>query len=408
MMVQNLVVVTSSILHTKIGAAYSRLHSYKQAVGDNFAFYVLELNQFSKSLINHSYKDPSIRNINFLEVPERQYNYFYRNIAKLINFSQAFRLVRFLRNSFDIKSTILLYSTSNFPLFLATIFLRIFYGYTVVIEKNELETGVALNVGMPNSLKTLPLFFFLPFKLLFALLIDLFTLLGSKIIVISSNLRKLYCYHKRLFEIPILASKRDFFQKRNNKIVETKITKFIYIGYFTLRKDAIFQLLKVVSKNQKLFRGKAEFHFIGDGTKKIKKKLEFFIFQNSLEDIVFFKPPIPYRDIPSELRNYDVAILLRKFNLQTHFGLATKLCEYLMSGIPVLTNDISDHNRYLTDGHDSFFIDKVSTNQIEDKIYSIISMKDKIEVMRKNCVETGLKYFEIDNFSQELVRVFSR
>ncbi|MBN2396278.1 MAG: glycosyltransferase [Candidatus Atribacteria bacterium] len=402
---KNILIITDSHLYQRVGAAYSRISCYKKALGDSCEFYSLDLNQFYISNRTTGFNRCDNSSLNFLNIQDKTDSYLYRNFINLFDFLRPSKLVKFVNQRFNKKNTIILLYTHNFLLFIITIiYLKFLYGYRVIIEKNELDTGKQLNVPLPKGYYLLLFIFLFPVKLLFAFLIDLSAFLGSAIIVISSGLFKIYRFHPNIYKIPVVVDFQKFEQSTNKP---NPLVKFVYMGTFTKKKDSIFLMFKAIKEIKEIILNEAEFYFIGNGTRTIKQQLEKYIRHHSLDQLIKIGKPIPYASVPQELRKYDVALLLRETNIQTRYGFSTKLGEYLAAGLPVLTSNVSDNMLYLRDEVDSFLVSELSLEQVKLKLGYILQNRQQLIRMKIEARETAKKYFDIENHAISLREIFA-
>lgn len=403
---KNIILVTNYSLHEKRGAAYSRICCYKDALGSEYRFFCFSLAQFVNRPESLNLQEKQNKGMAFHFFKGKVSGYFYRNILIHFDFIKPIKIIRYIVKNYSRKNTTLLVYSSHFMLFFFSILiLKLFLRYTIIIEKNELELGIILNTNFPKKIFIIPFILLYPIKLLFAFLIDLLTFFGNRIIVISKPLEKLYRFHPKLYRIPVLVDIKRF-EKQNKHNISYPI-KTIFLGTLTKKKDAVFELIHAIIENKSTFENKIELTLIGDGNKHILNNLEQKIEMYKLQKIVTINSPIQSEKVPNELIKYDVAILIRKKNIQTSFGFSTKLGEYLAAGLPVLTNDISDNKQYLKDGNDSFFINQVSINEISSKIKEIIESRDNLKLMRESARNTAKKYFSNLTYKEQLINIFS-
>lgn len=403
---KQIVIVTDYDLHLKSGAAFSRVSCYQGSLKDSYNFYSCEFNQFYQKRDYTEFITCELSSINFLPSKNRNDNYLYRNALKLFDFITPMRMICFIRKNFSESNSIILLYSSNFFLFIFTIVVLRFIGrYKVVIEKNEIESGIVLNSGLPANLFIIPFLVIFPFRLIFAILIDIFAFAGNSIIAISRNIYSIYSLNSNVYLIPILVD-IDRLRPHIKDVKNRHFIRFIYLGALTAKKDAIFKVLEAFNELKNNINNHASLSIIGEGSYKVKDKISNFILKNALGEIVKLCEPIKSHEVPDVLLKNDVGILLRERNIQTCFGFSTKLAEYLAAGLPVLTNDISDNALYLHDGLDSFFVESVSVEQISSKILEIIEKRDQLSKISKNANDVAKTNFEYSIYNDKLKRIF--
>ena len=89
---------------------------------------------------------------------------------------------------------------------------------------------------------------------------------------------------------------------------------------------------------------------VGSSTPEFRAELEREIDARALSNIRI-KDPIPYGEMSSLIRNYDVGIALYKNNcLGNYYCAPNKVYDYLMNGVPVVANDYPGLHKVLEEG----------------------------------------------------------
>jgi glycosyltransferase involved in cell wall biosynthesis len=401
---KNLLIITNYDLHHRQGAAFSRMNCYQKAIGDDFNVFSLEIGQFVKNVTIDDFNKKSNSGILFQE-PLPKAGFFRRNVIKHFDICGTIRLFKFILKNFSYKNSAILLYTSNFFLFVSVLFvLSYLKKYRVVVEKNELETGIILNSTPPPNLFSLVFLFLLPFQLLAGWLMDILTYRANAIIVISTNLEHKYRKHNSLRRIPVLVDIEIF------KPIQFSVTapiRFVYVGTISKKKDALLELIRSINKIKDKLSGKAVFHFYGSGSKYAIKAIKNFISANRLDSLIQIKGSVEHGKVPEILRQYHVAILIRKQNLQTRYGFSTKLGEYLACGLPVLANDISDNLLFLSNEHDSFIVKKITVEEISKKLPVICQNPAKLLSQSHGARRTATLDFDYNIFKSKLTSIFN-
>lgn len=353
--IHNIIVITSYNLLLKEGAAYSRILSYQKAVAPDFRFYILnskmrgsEICDFIREADNHAFEERS---------------YIYRIFLELFDFITPIIGIKKIKSNFEKeKTSILIYSSNFLQAFLSVIGLRFFLGYKVIFEKNESEIGIQLNIERPRGWALFLFTFLYPFKIIFALFLDLVPILCNQIIVISTRLERKYSIcKKKISLIPILVDTSMF---RESNLDYSQKVRFIYMGSLTIKKDNILEIVNSINRLSDKDKQRLVFDFIGSGNKKVIAKISSKIESYRLNDIITIKPSIPSSKVPEVLSNYNGAISIRERNIQTNNGFSTKLGEYLAAGLIVICNPISDINKYLVHKQNCLICEKENITQM--------------------------------------------
>lgn len=224
--------------------------------------------------------------------------------------------------------------------------------YKIVIEKNELKTAIAINktISSRNLFKTIGFILVKCMDFVTGVVTDILAIRFDGIISISTKMFNLYNkFNKQVIRIPIL-NNVDY------KNILSGKNSYFSIGYFGIlseQKDGIFTLLDAVIELNHQKKGTIFLKIYGNGLKEIISKLE-----RKIEDIGFisFENEMNQLEVEEKLREFDLLVVVRPRNLQTEYGFSTKLAEYLSSGVPVLTTNVSDNNKYIIDGKNGFIL----------------------------------------------------
>lgn len=148
-----------------------------------------------------------------------------------------------------------------------------------------------------------------------------------------------------------------------------------------------------------------ELHLYGPINKDTKKLLLNDIPEKfGIKDNVFYHGFVDQKNIINEMRKYNLLILPRPLNMQTHFGFSTKLSEYMVSGVPVLVTDVSDNGLYIKDGYNGFIVKPGDAKIMANKIlYIIDKYKQLVELIGMNALVTAKNNFFYANYSKSLV-----
>jgi glycosyltransferase involved in cell wall biosynthesis len=164
----------------------------------------------------------------------------------------------------------------------------------------------------------------------------------------------------------------------------------------------LIESLKQLNKNNPVI----ECNLYGPVHPSILKRMNRKIIKYELNGILKYKGNVNNNEIPAILAVHDLLLLPRKSNLQTKFGFPTKLAEYMASGVPVLSSDVSDISNYLTDGENGFLIKELKIKPLIDKIENIINNNERLSSIGKCGKETAFEFFNYRNYSDILYDFF--
>lgn len=306
------------------------------------------------------------------------------------------------------KRRYLLYNSTLANIILYLIFYKIVKKEKIFLEKNELKTAIALNrpVKSDSLLESLMLILIKLLVLLPSIISDFIAIFFNGLIVISTPLQKLYNpFRITLIRIPILANaQRTDIGHIDKKQKQKMAFKIGYFGIISEKKDGLFSLIdSIISLNDK----NIELSIYGTGNKYFLEKLKKFTVESNR---IKYCGLIESTQINMKLIEFDLLAFPRPSNLQTRFGFSTKLAEFLMSGVPVLTTDVSDNAVYLTDNYNAFVIKStktISQEILSQKILFIINMKEnELYQVGRNGYNTAINNFHPYHFSGVLKDFF--
>jgi glycosyltransferase involved in cell wall biosynthesis len=403
------VFLTSVDLYNFSGPSHTRILCYARSIASKGVPVVLTslLNNFEKDEKMLTFEDeifilgserkgksdsnktlPVIKEFNFISVQKY-----------LINLNSRFPLPQ--------DATYLLFP-NNFALTIITIFyLRIFKRNLVFIEKNELHTGVALNLQSPSGVKMILYYVGFLLQVVLSVLNDFFEIFFDGMICISSRMFKLYRrFYKDIILIPILADTSSQEYQITGKS-KTAFFKIGYTGTITEKRDGIFTLLKAIYLLSK-DNYQIECNLYGSITKSNHIKINYLIKKYQLNGKVRYYGNYNADLIKRIQSNQDLLILPRPANLQTNYGFSTKLAEYLSSAVPVLSTDHSDVSDFIKDGVNGFLLYNFNPVQLKNKIVEILNKRNILSGIGEKGRETAIAYFDFTVYSTKLFQFVTK
>lgn len=397
-MERKVIILTEYALDLQNGAAYSRMLCYSRACPDMlFRIYRMGLksekeNEFVRVTENLEIKKGCV-------YPN---SYTYRNFFKLFDFVAPLKLISQIRKESGKEPyTVLLYSSHFFLFLSAFLCFRFDKKVKLIVEKNELELGIVLNQSPAGGYQKYVSMALFPVKIVFAAIIDRMTRYADGIITISTGLERLYQKNKNLVTVPILVD-TDRFSASVEKMPGINL---LYIGALTKKKDGLSWLISMAGQIKSSLPDSYRIDLIGTGSKKVVHDLLRLIKDTGIEDKVRILPEVSSAMIPAIIGQYRFGLLTRSRNLQTKYGFATKLGEYLAAGLPVITTSISDNQIFLTDRIDSLIVG-FSDESLKDALMQCVSMTDE---QRNNMSDSArrlaLEKFHYRNYSHQLIKI---
>lgn len=295
---------------------------------------------------------------------------FFYSIMGVLKF--AVKLIKLKNNNSSDKIIVLLYPTSN-RILLPLVIICILFNVKVTHERTEYPF-LMRKKSILNSIRE---WIYLNLTLKFF----------NKLIVISTELKNLFkpFFNREIIIIPILVEPDRF---RINAKSKYKFPYIAYCGSLSIFKDGIdiliesFALIAEDYPDYKLV-------FIGNFEKVsdrsiIYKKIRFF----NLNNRIIFLGEIPRDKVYIYLKNARALLLSRPDNIQSRFGLPTKLAEYLITGNPTIVTSVGDIPLYIKDGESAFIAKPGDVESFSDKIKLVIDDY-------KNAVKVGSRGREI-------------
>lgn len=211
-------------------------------------------------------------------------------------------------------------------------------------------------------------------------------------IVISNELEKIAkrygSFHTHIIKIPILIDK---------SIIQDKYCHpkpYIFHGGTMLeRKDAIISTMKAFAKASKTLHKSIDFILVGP-TSPHQNELNQIIQENHLEKNVFFKGPLPHKEVIKFQNGASLSILNKNDNVQNRFGFSTKLGEILLSATPVITTTIGEANFFLKNNESAYIVSPHQPDLIAQKIIQAFTNEEERITIGLNGKKIAEKYFD--------------
>lgn len=397
---KKVLIISEYELQSFNGAAFERLKCYAKAQTDkDFICY------YAPAAKHNSVPEPlpDVTNLGFVRSEKTPEGFLYRNFFKHFDFITPLTIYRYVKSSFKKEEvTILLYS-SWLPLFTYVLFgLGSLHGYKVVIEKNEIETGIVKNISAPTG----PAFIFFallyPYRLFAAWMVDRLTRRASVVISISTNIHNKYRLSATSVLVPVLVDPDRFHVQHTVGSIQKKI---VYLGAISEKKDGLFELVEILKNDQV---DNLSVDIIGSGSGRIKAKLNSAINAAGLNRKITLHPPVAGSMVPGVLGNYDYALLLRPLNTQTKYGFSTKLGEYLAAGLPVIYTDVGDNTLFLKNGVHGFLTPFPLLNNGAGVLKEAVAISaEHLQIMRKETVRLVKENFDYRLYKETLSKVFN-
>lgn len=214
-------------------------------------------------------------------------------------------------------------------------------------------------------------------------------ILYSKIFIKEYNLDKWYnkisIAHEHIINFSNFKAKKELNERKN--IIG-------YLGRFSEEKG-ILNLLKAVTQIQKV-KNNLNFILLGDG--KAKEKVEAYIANNKLQDIVKIKGWVSHDKLPDYLNELKLLVLPSYSE-----GLPNIILESMACGTPILSTSVGAIPDIIKDSETGFLMDNNSSECISSNIQRVLNQNDLVSITNnaKKLVEKEFTFeVAVERFSQ--------
>lgn len=295
-----------------------------------------------------------------------------------------------LKIIYNYKATVLLTYHSEL---LSNLIYRIFcyiYRIPFIIDKTEYPVGYMKGSFLKKKLEILKLKFF------------------DGYISITDELRLFYLdtvnvRPESFFLLPMTIDVGRF----ENAILNTPNNKYIAVVFGTHNRDNLFITVKSYYEYFKLSKKPFKLILIGDFETLMKshaksKEILDFIIENKLTNNIDFKGLIPQDEVPSILAN--ASCLLSTPSDFVSGGFPTKLGEYLLSGVPVVTTSIGEIPKYIKH-YDQALLSPI--NDVKHIANNILYLEQNVAQGKKmalNALHAAKIVFNADTYCGDLIK----
>ena len=119
----------------------------------------------------------------------------------------------------------------------------------------------------------------------------------------------------------------------------------------------------------------------GDVLPKLKKMVE----EEQLSDRVIFKPKMPFAELREYTMNADLGLALDKdTNVNYRYSLPNKLFDFIHSGIPVLSSNLTEIKKIIEKYDIGYFIPNHNPEEIATTVKEIFANDSRYKTIKKN------------------------
>ena len=223
------------------------------------------------------------------------------------------------------------------------------------------------------------------------------------IIAISNNIEQYFLsLRKNVFRFPICLDV-DKFSHVERTLLRDRV-RLIYPGN-PQNKDDIRTMINAIRQLDQKELEQIELHFTAVKKKTIECLLEEdFGILLELGNHVVFHDWMTYEELLRLYGSVDVLYMLRLDNLVTKSNFPSKVPELLSCGVAVMSNDIGDFFKYLSDGVDAIKIESRDVSGCVDALRRYLNMDEKArKQMSEAAIRCAKAKFNYTGYAQELV-----
>lgn len=167
---------------------------------------------------------------------------------------------------------------------------------------------------------------------------------------------------------------------------ETARPVLIYVGGVSVPRG-VWDMLEV-AKRLRYKRNLFELHIIGPFQPlSIEQKIKEYVEEQGLESYVKFTGRLSYQDTLQAISKATIGLTLLHSIENYQFALPTKILEYMMFGIPVVSSDIPCASRYVFENDVGIVINLENIDSIVDEIDRLLENSDKLMRFSQNGIQ---------------------
>ncbi|WP_400073596.1 glycosyltransferase [Zobellia russellii] len=376
-------------------AAKTRMLYYAKALaGENHTVYLITCcsTEFKKK--DFSQVSPNVYILNQKKTT--------KNIFQTFGFLR--RLDAFSRKQAG-KNMFLIYPmTFVFLELLTIVYLKLFKNRSVFYELNEVRKHASAVHDVLSFKKLKYSVKKIVFKTIFTLTEPILVFFDG-LICISTEIEKYgKKFNRNTIRIPILT----------NPDVDVYISDSVYTtkGYFNIgfsgsiipSKENLVEFINVLNK---LTKNKHKIKFNMCGPTKDKYYSQMLEIAEKKDTLNYYGNLDP-KEQSNFLRQQDLLVIPRGYNLQNNYGFSTKLSDYLNHKKIILITDISDNGLYIKDGVNGFIVPPNDNESMYIKLVYIINNFENVKkLVVSNAQKTSQDEFSFQNFREPLRDFFN-
>lgn len=177
----------------------------------------------------------------------------------------------------------------------------------------------------------------------------------------------------------------------------------VYMGNMALAKDNVDNIIKAFNIIKAEFPD-LELHLYGSPCDNDKKTVMNLILSLNLENRIFFKGRIGYKEVPQTLCDATILVTSQPNTKRAEGGFPTKMGEYMMSHTPMLVTDVGEIHNYVQDGVTTFMVPPEAPKAYADKLRYILTHQEVAEEVADNAYKYAVNHFGCKQVTKPLVK----
>ncbi len=143
------------------------------------------------------------------------------------------------------------------------------------------------------------------------------------------------------------------------------------------------------------------------GSKKLDEYINNFINRNNLNNRVILYGYIPVTQVYKIIENAHIGMALLKPIDTYKASLPTKIFEYMLNGLPVVTSNFELYNYYIKEKNTGICVDYNNTNDATQKIEMLINNEKLMSLKSKNGKFAVLSEFNWASHEKKLIKIYN-
>jgi glycosyltransferase involved in cell wall biosynthesis len=216
-------------------------------------------------------------------------------------------------------------------------------------------------------------------------------------VLMTQNLQNYYDKEISIKDTHIMSTIVDTHRFDGLKKQEVPRQYMCYMGNFDLKKDNVDNIVEAFALISDKYPH-IDLHLYGTPTAKDRSVIEELIKEKKLERRVFIKGRIDYNLVPQVLMNATILVASQPQTKRAEGGFPTKMGEYMMTGNPVVLNDVGEIHLYIQDGKNAYMVSPHDSQAYAEKLaYILDNYNEAMEVGARG------KRYVLENFSVEKI-----